>query len=146
MVWYIYMYIQAFIYTVLAVLLWIFFLEKIPFNTLFYLSYNCFQDADTEVRLQHWKTRNLAIFNSRVKKTDSVARIFVCLWSDVPQTLTRGVIFQKKLIFLPPLFFKKCIENFVFIENGDLLVFFKPYLLLHFSKWKAAKSINSLLF
>ena len=64
--------------------------------------------------------------------------IFVCLWSDVPQTLTSGVSHECKQIFLPALFSEKCIENFLLIENGDFQVFFKTYLLPQFSNLKAA--------
>ena len=44
----------------------------------------------------------------------------------------------KRNWFSPKTFFEKCIENFLPIENGDFGVFFKPYLIPQFLKWKAA--------
>ena len=77
-----------------------------------------------------------------VKGINPVKRIFFqfffCLWSDVSQALKSGVTGEYKQIFLLAVFFEKCIENFLFIENGDFWVFFKPYLLPQISKLKAA--------
>ena len=76
--------------------------------------------------------RDILMFHFFFKKSirlREILFILFCLWSDVPKILTSDVTREYKHICLLVVFFEKCIENFLFIENGDFWVFFKPYLL-----------------
>ena len=118
-------------------------------NPFVHLSIIFFQCTDTELRLEHWKTLNSAPFSSRAGNSISKwlkgptrSRDFFINFSLVYEAISPT--FDKwcnTLIwtdFSHSIFFEICIENFLFIENEDFRVFFKPYLLPHFTEWKAA--------
>ena len=110
-----------------------------------------FQYIDTKVRHEHWKTPNSVIFISKVSNSISEwlkgptlwREKYFCLWSTVPQTLTWGVFFQEKLIFFSAIFFCKMLKKILFIENGDVGVYFISYI---YSKCLKRKAVDFAFF
>ena len=97
-------------------------------NKFFLFSITFFHYTNTEVHLEHWKSSNSAFLNSRVSNIRSEwlkvpprsgEKLF-CLWNDVPQTLTRKIIW----FFSQQFFFQKSLDNFLFIWNGEFELLF----------------------
>ena len=119
-----------------------FFYKKIWINS---FTNHTFNYNDKEIHPKHWKTPSLAILILGVSKgaSDCVggqtrSRRTFHSWSGFHQTLWSGVTHEKNKLFSINYYFESCMENKLFIENGDLSVYSKHYFLPQISKYKAA--------